>query len=143
MRWRVKLRVQRGRFTMDSSMYSSLFASVFLICLSALFSGLTLGLMGLDKVGLQIVIESGQRAEVWCPGTLPRLADCLRLYRLHKIEQTPPHKKYIFARACARADFPQEYPIATVFLICFTLPLLCCTAPFLQLRPCLLSAPFC
>ena len=29
---------------------------LFLICLSALFSGLTLGLLGLDKMGLQIVI---------------------------------------------------------------------------------------
>jgi CBS domain containing-hemolysin-like protein len=32
---------------------------VFLIAFSALFSGLTLGLMGLDKVGLQIVLGAG------------------------------------------------------------------------------------
>jgi metal transporter CNNM len=32
---------------------------VVLICFSALFSGLTLGLMGLDKVGLQIVLGAG------------------------------------------------------------------------------------
>lgn len=32
------------------------FIIMFLICLSALFSGLTLGLLGLDKMGLQIVI---------------------------------------------------------------------------------------
>ena len=42
---------------------ASLIGALVLICLSALFSGLTLGLMGLDKMGLQIVIESGQRAE--------------------------------------------------------------------------------
>ena len=52
---------------------SSLLASLFLISLSALFSGLTLGLMGLDKVGLQIVIESGQRAEVCTALNFPRL----------------------------------------------------------------------
>jgi CBS domain containing-hemolysin-like protein len=43
---------------------ASLLATLILISLSALFSGLTLGLMGLDKVGLQIVIESGLRPEV-------------------------------------------------------------------------------
>lgn len=32
---------------------------VLLVCLSALFSGLTLGLMGLDKTGLEIVMEGG------------------------------------------------------------------------------------
>ena len=35
---------------------------VFLLCMSALFSGLTLGLMGLDKTGLEIVM-SGDDAE--------------------------------------------------------------------------------
>ena len=35
----------------------------FLICQSALFSGLTLGLLGLDKVGLQIII-AGDDAEL-------------------------------------------------------------------------------
>ena len=33
-----------------------------LICFSGLFSGLTLGLMGLDKIGLEIVIRSGEDA---------------------------------------------------------------------------------
>ena len=42
----------------------SLVAICILISLSALFSGLTLGLMSLDMVGLQIVIQSGQRPEV-------------------------------------------------------------------------------
>jgi len=75
-------------------MLSSLFASVFLICLSALFSGLTLGLMGLDKVGLQIVIESGQRNEVqghcMCPYSAMRpfaIPTNLHTLLCYKIEQ--------------------------------------------------------
>ncbi|EKX51381.1 hypothetical protein GUITHDRAFT_65872 [Guillardia theta CCMP2712] len=48
---------------MSSINATSLIASVVLISLSALFSGLTLGLMGLDQVGLRIVIESGERPE--------------------------------------------------------------------------------
>ena len=32
---------------------------VVLICMSGLFSGLTLGLMGLDKVGIEIVLGAG------------------------------------------------------------------------------------
>jgi hypothetical protein len=43
---------------------ASLVAILFLLSMSALFSGLTLGLMGLDMVGLRIVIESGERPEV-------------------------------------------------------------------------------
>lgn len=35
---------------------------IFLICMSALFSGLTLGLMGLDKTGLEIVMEGDNEA---------------------------------------------------------------------------------
>eukprot|EP01119_Soliformovum_irregulare_P021820 TRINITY_DN733_c1_g1_i1.p1 TRINITY_DN733_c1_g1~~TRINITY_DN733_c1_g1_i1.p1 ORF type:complete len:549 (+),score=172.25 TRINITY_DN733_c1_g1_i1:106-1752(+) len=42
---------------------SNWIAIIFLVSLSALFSGLTLGLLGLDKVGLKIVIESGSEAE--------------------------------------------------------------------------------
>jgi CBS domain containing-hemolysin-like protein len=34
-----------------------------LICLSGLFSGLTLGLMGLDKVILNVLIEQRQEKE--------------------------------------------------------------------------------
>lgn len=41
---------------------------LFLIMLSALFSGLTLGLLGLDKIGLEIVIS----------GDNPKLAECAR-----------------------------------------------------------------
>ncbi|RHY10349.1 hypothetical protein DYB36_011019 [Aphanomyces astaci] len=37
-------------------------AVVLLVCLAAIFSGLTLGLMALDKNGLQIVIEAGEDA---------------------------------------------------------------------------------
>lgn len=44
----------------DAGSYATI---VVLICLSALFSGLTLGLMGLDQMGLKIVIESGSREE--------------------------------------------------------------------------------
>lgn len=36
---------------------------VALICLSALFSGLTLGLMSLDKTGLEIIVASGEEPE--------------------------------------------------------------------------------
>jgi hypothetical protein len=43
---------------------ASIIAILFLLSMSALFSGLTLGLMGLDMVGLRIVIESGERPEV-------------------------------------------------------------------------------
>lgn len=43
---------------------SSIAAIFVLLSMSALFSGLTLGLMGLDMVGLRIVIESGERPEV-------------------------------------------------------------------------------
>ena len=40
-----------------------------LVCLSALFSGLTLGLLGLDKIGLEIIIA----------GDDPVLAECARV----------------------------------------------------------------
>lgn len=42
---------------------------VFLVCFSALFSGLTLGLLGLDKIGLEIIIA----------GDDPELARCARI----------------------------------------------------------------
>jgi metal transporter CNNM len=41
----------------------SLIIVILLICLSATFSGLTLGLMGLDLNGLEIVIEGGDEQE--------------------------------------------------------------------------------
>ena len=34
---------------------------IVLICMSALFSGLTLGLLGLDKIGLQIVMSGDDK----------------------------------------------------------------------------------
>ncbi|KNC49987.1 metal transporter CNNM4 [Thecamonas trahens ATCC 50062] len=43
--------------------YISLLPILFLIVLSGLFSGLTLGLMGLDKVGLEVVMASGTPEE--------------------------------------------------------------------------------
>jgi metal transporter CNNM len=42
---------------------------VFLVCFSALFSGLTLGVLGLDKIGLEIIIA----------GDDPELAECARI----------------------------------------------------------------
>jgi len=39
----------------------TILAIALLICCSALFAGLTLGLMGLDKIGLQIVIDGGSK----------------------------------------------------------------------------------
>jgi metal transporter CNNM len=41
----------------------NLIASLCLLSLSALFSGLTLGLMSLDKIGLEVVIQSGERED--------------------------------------------------------------------------------
>eukprot|EP00290_Baffinella_frigidus_P002445 CAMPEP_0180186904 /NCGR_PEP_ID=MMETSP0986-20121125/43239_1 /TAXON_ID=697907 /ORGANISM="non described non described, Strain CCMP2293" /LENGTH=692 /DNA_ID=CAMNT_0022140953 /DNA_START=14 /DNA_END=2093 /DNA_ORIENTATION=+ len=46
-----------------SDVGGSIIATGVLLCLSALFSGLTLGLMGLDQMGLQVVIRSGTRPE--------------------------------------------------------------------------------
>lgn len=39
---------------------------VFLVCLSGLFAGLTLGFMGLDKIGLEIVMEAGDSESRRC-----------------------------------------------------------------------------
>jgi len=48
---------------MESGTWIQWFGIVCLILLSALFAGLTLGLMTLDKVGLKIVIESGKYSD--------------------------------------------------------------------------------
>ena len=42
------------------ALYLNVFVSVGLVTMSGLFSGLTLGLMSLDIVGLQILAESGR-----------------------------------------------------------------------------------
>ena len=42
------------------NVYANVVASAGLVILSGLFSGLTLGLMSLDIVGLQILAESGR-----------------------------------------------------------------------------------
>ena len=44
-------------------LWLSLLFALILICLSGLFSGLTLGLMSLDSLGLQIVAEGGEPQE--------------------------------------------------------------------------------
>lgn len=46
-----------------------LLPAVLLVALSAMFSGLTLGLLSLDTIGLQVIIESGA-----CPGSLAVVA---------------------------------------------------------------------
>lgn len=58
----------------------SLCIILFLVALSGLFSGLTLGLLGLDKTGLEIVIGGGSEQEkVWAQKLLPLRADGNRL----------------------------------------------------------------
>lgn len=51
------------------NLYLSLPLSLGLVLLSGLFSGLTLGLMSLDKVGLQILAEAGSPTERKYAGT--------------------------------------------------------------------------
>mmetsp|Transcript_17252 Transcript_17252/g.56065 ORF Transcript_17252/g.56065 Transcript_17252/m.56065 type:complete len:874 (-) Transcript_17252:45-2666(-) len=53
---------------------------LFLVCMSGLFSGLTLGLLGLDKTGLDIVIGGGTEEEkAWARKVLPVREDGNRL----------------------------------------------------------------
>eukprot|EP00898_Chlorokybus_atmophyticus_P008522 jgi/Chlat1/8671/Chrsp88S08059 len=46
-----------------SPKYYNIPVAIFLIMMSAMFAGLTLGLMSLDKVGLQIIMEGGDKKE--------------------------------------------------------------------------------
>eukprot|EP01028_Stygiella_incarcerata_P005874 TRINITY_DN24286_c1_g1_i1.p1 TRINITY_DN24286_c1_g1~~TRINITY_DN24286_c1_g1_i1.p1 ORF type:complete len:560 (+),score=172.06 TRINITY_DN24286_c1_g1_i1:156-1835(+) len=46
-----------------ADLWIAIVGSAFLIMLSAMFSGLTLGLMGLDKVALQVIMQSGTPQE--------------------------------------------------------------------------------
>jgi hypothetical protein len=60
--WEWKRQARPGLGAMVS--VASVIAIFVLLSMSALFSGLTLGIMGLDLVGLRIIIESGERPEV-------------------------------------------------------------------------------
>merc|ERR1719321_2562179 len=50
------------------------FGVIVLVMFSALFSGLTLGLLGLDKIGLEIIAEAGSKKDA-------RLANKIRPIR--------------------------------------------------------------
>jgi hypothetical protein len=70
-----------------------LLPAVLLIALSAMFSGLTLGLLSLDTIGLQVIIESGARlpvcgTEFFCEAS--RCAAHIYKPRARKLDRTLP-----------------------------------------------------